>query len=173
MGADARPYWFSDERWAARGLLAAVVALNLGIVYINVLINKWQNDFYNALQDKDMRRVLSQLLWNFSALAGAYIVCAVYQLYLNQMLQIRWRRWLTDRYLERWIGGRRLLPDAAHRPRDRQPGSTGRRRPRAVCLDRTLLLTLGLPPRSSRWLPSSQSCGRSPARSSSRSPARR
>ena len=48
-----RPYWFSDERWQARGLLAVIVGLNLGIVYINVLLNQWNNAFYNALQDKD------------------------------------------------------------------------------------------------------------------------
>jgi putative ATP-binding cassette transporter len=49
----ARPYWRSDDRWVGLGLLVAVVALNLGIVYVNVLINKWNATFYNALQDKD------------------------------------------------------------------------------------------------------------------------
>ncbi len=34
---------------------------------------------------------------------AAYIVLAVYQLYLNQMLEIRWRRWLTERYLRGWL----------------------------------------------------------------------
>ena len=47
------PYWFSEERWAARGLLLAAIALNLGIVYINVLLNQWNNAFYDALQYKD------------------------------------------------------------------------------------------------------------------------
>ena len=69
LWALTRPYWFSEERWAARGLLAAVVALNLGIVYINVLLNKWQNDFYNALQDKDMSAFYA-LIWQFSLLAA-------------------------------------------------------------------------------------------------------
>ena len=142
LWALTRPYWFSDERWAARGLLAAVVALNLGIVYINVLLNKWQNNFYNALQDKDMSAFYA-LLWHFSALAGAYIVCAVYQLYLNQMLQIRWRRWLTDRYLERWIGGRvyyrmQLTDRGTDNPDQRVAEDL------ALFVDRTLSLTLGL-----------------------------
>ena len=35
--AIARPYWFSEDRWAGRGLLVAVIALNLGIVFINVI----------------------------------------------------------------------------------------------------------------------------------------
>ena len=29
-----RPYWYSGEKWAARGLLGAVIALNLGLVYL-------------------------------------------------------------------------------------------------------------------------------------------
>jgi vitamin B12/bleomycin/antimicrobial peptide transport system ATP-binding/permease protein len=98
----ARPYWFSEDRWAARGLLLVVVALTLGIVFINVLLNQWTNTFYNALQDKDYAVFVHQLI-RFAWLAGLYIGVAVYQLYLNQMLQIRWRRWLTERYLRAWL----------------------------------------------------------------------
>ncbi len=100
----ARPYWFSDDRWAGRGLLVAVIALNLGIVAINVMLNKWNNAFYNSLQDKNYDIFLQQL-FRFTWLAGSFIVVAVYELYLNQMLQIRWRRWLTDRYLKTWLDG--------------------------------------------------------------------
>ena len=98
----ARPYWYSDDRWAGPGLLLVVVALTLGQVYINVLLNRWNNTFYNALQDRDYAVFVRQVI-RFSWLAAAYIVVAVYQLYLNQMLLIRWRRWLTDRYLRAWL----------------------------------------------------------------------
>jgi putative ATP-binding cassette transporter len=100
--AIARPYWFSEDRWAARGLLLVVVGLTLGIVYINVLLNQWNNTFYNALQNKDYAVFAHQLI-RFSWLAGLYIAVAVYQLYLTQMLQIRWRRWLTLHYLRAWL----------------------------------------------------------------------
>lgn len=100
--AITRPYWFSEDRWAAWGLLLAVVTLNLGIVFINVLLNKWNNTFYNSLQDKNYD-VFVQQLFRFTWLAGSFIIVAVYQLYLNQMLQIRWRRWLTERYLGEWL----------------------------------------------------------------------
>jgi vitamin B12/bleomycin/antimicrobial peptide transport system ATP-binding/permease protein len=99
-----RPYWFSEDRWAGRGLLLLVVGLNLGIVYINVLLNKWNNSFYNSLQDKDYGAFTS-LLIRFTWLAVLYMIAAVYQTYLNQMLQIRWRRWLTERYLGAWLSG--------------------------------------------------------------------
>jgi vitamin B12/bleomycin/antimicrobial peptide transport system ATP-binding/permease protein len=100
--AMTHPYWSSDDRWAAWGLLLAVIALNLATVYINVLLNKWNNTFYDALQDKNYTVFFQQLI-RFSWLAGLYIVFAVYQFYLNQMLQIRWRRWLTERYLRGWL----------------------------------------------------------------------
>ena len=43
------PYFGSDEKWKARGLLAAIIALNLGAVYMLVLINEWNRVFYDAL----------------------------------------------------------------------------------------------------------------------------
>src|SRR5574340_1278276 len=136
-----RPYWFSDERWAARGLLAVNIGLNLGIVYVSVLINKWQNDFYNALQNKDMA-TFYRLLLHFSLLAAAFIITAVYQLYLNQMLQIRWRRWLTEKYLAEWIGNRtyyrmQLTDRGTDNPDQRISEDL------ALFVDRTLNLTLG------------------------------
>jgi vitamin B12/bleomycin/antimicrobial peptide transport system ATP-binding/permease protein len=97
-----RPYWFSEDRWAARGLLLVIVSLTLGMVYINVLFNQWNNAFFSALQDKDQTAFLNQLIrviW----LVAVFIVLAVYQLYLTQMLEIRWRRWLTERYLRAWL----------------------------------------------------------------------
>jgi putative ATP-binding cassette transporter len=82
-----------------------VVSLTLGMVYLSVLLNRWNNDFFSALQEKNavaFRRQLLQVGW----LVGAFIVLAVYQLYLNQMLEIRWRRWLTERYLRAWLTDR-------------------------------------------------------------------
>jgi vitamin B12/bleomycin/antimicrobial peptide transport system ATP-binding/permease protein len=96
-----KPYWFSEEKWVARGLLFAIVSLNLGLVYVNVLINAWNNDFYNTLQNLDKTGFFQQLV-KFAGLATVYIVIAVYQIYLNQMLQIRWRRWLTGQFLQDW-----------------------------------------------------------------------
>ncbi len=101
----AKPYWWSEEKWPARGLLLAVVLLNLGNVYISVRINEWNNAFYNALQKLDGGEFFRQL-GVFSILAAFYIVMAVYALYLSQMLQIRWRRWLTRRYLGGWLTDR-------------------------------------------------------------------
>ena len=97
-----RPYWFSEDRWPARGLLLVIVTLTLGMVYLNVLLNQWNNDFFSALQERDAPMFRQQLV-RVGWLVGVFIVLAVYQLYLNQMLEIRWRRWLTERYLRAWL----------------------------------------------------------------------
>jgi vitamin B12/bleomycin/antimicrobial peptide transport system ATP-binding/permease protein len=97
-----RPYWSSEDRWAARGLLLGVVLLTLGMVYLTVLLNQWNNAFYSALQDKNLAAFRSQL-FRVTWLITIFIFLAVYQVYLNQMLEIRWRRWLTDRYLRSWL----------------------------------------------------------------------
>ncbi|QEX19062.1 ATP-binding protein [Hypericibacter terrae] len=98
----ARPYWFSEDRWPARGLLTVIVGMNLGLVYLNVVFNSWNNLFYNALQDKNFDAFLHQL-FRFCWLAVIFIVIAVYRTYLRQMLQIRWRRWMTERFLKDWL----------------------------------------------------------------------
>jgi vitamin B12/bleomycin/antimicrobial peptide transport system ATP-binding/permease protein len=98
----AGPYWRSSERWRSGAILLAVVVLNLGSVYITVLINLWYALFYNALQDRDFPAFSYQIL-RFGGLAAIYIFAGVYQTYLRQMLQIRWRNWLTQRYVARWL----------------------------------------------------------------------
>src|SRR5579862_3537450 len=101
----AKPYWVSDDKMWAWGLLAAVVALNLGSVYLSVRLNYWRNDFYNTVQEYDEHGFFVQLAI-FALLASSSIVIGVYQTYLQQMLQIRWRRWLTRQYLTDWLEGK-------------------------------------------------------------------
>ncbi|MGY4482806.1 ABC-type uncharacterized transport system fused permease/ATPase subunit [Bradyrhizobium sp. LM3.2] len=100
----AIPYFRSEDKWAGRGLLAAVIAMELALVAIDVLVNQWQNRFYSALQNSDWDAFVTQI-WIFVGLASAFIALAVYKLYLNQWLQIRWRQWLTRHYLGEWLQG--------------------------------------------------------------------
>lgn len=100
-----RPYWFSEERWVARGLLVLAIALNLGDVGTSVWYNSWNADFFNAFQDKDAARFWHEMLI-FVPLAVSSIVIDVYRYYVTQLLVIRWRRWLTNRYLGEWLSKR-------------------------------------------------------------------
>jgi putative ATP-binding cassette transporter len=119
----AIPYFRSEDRVAGRILLASVIAIELAVVAVTVLINQWNARFYNALQER-VWDVFVRELWIFCLLAGVLIVLRVYQLYLNQWLQIRWRRFMTTRYLGDWLGDgthyrMQLLGDAADNPDQR------------------------------------------------------
>ena len=113
----ARPYFVtSEERWSARGLLVAIIAMNLTLVGLSVVLSFWRREFYNTLQDKDWKAFLellflyrhteSGLMPGFCEVAGVHIILAVYSVYLNQLLQIRWRRWLTRQFLTEWMADR-------------------------------------------------------------------
>ena len=96
-------YWHSQEKWKARGLLAGVIALTLGQVYMLVLLNGWNNDFYNALQQRAFESFWP-LIGQFAGFAFLHIIFAVYAVYVRQILEIKWRKWMTDKYLDRWLG---------------------------------------------------------------------
>ena len=98
------PYFASEHKWKARGMLAAIVALNLALVYMAVLFNDWNKLFYDSLQDKNATVFWAQL-GRFTYLAFAFIVIAVYKFYLTQLLEMRWRAWMTGHYLQRWLSG--------------------------------------------------------------------
>ncbi|KVL73015.1 ABC transporter ATP-binding protein/permease [Burkholderia ubonensis] len=100
-----KPYWVSSEWKVAWGLLVTIVVINLCVVWINVKLNQWNAQFYNALQAKNVHD-FPGLLMQFSALAFGFIILAVYGRYLRQMLGFRWRQWLTDRFLNEWLGDR-------------------------------------------------------------------
>ncbi|WP_322629217.1 ABC transporter ATP-binding protein/permease [Halothiobacillus sp.] len=99
----AKPYFMeSDERWKARGFLLAIIVLTLMLVFINLQITDWYNRFYNALQTYDQAGFW-KLLGEFALLAFSAIALGVYQTYLTQLLDLRWRRWLTGDYLSRYL----------------------------------------------------------------------
>jgi putative ATP-binding cassette transporter len=119
----AAPYFRSEDRLAGRVLLAAVIGIELSLVLINVLLNQWNNRFYNALQEKNWDGFVREI-GIFCLLATFYIALSVYQLYLNQWLQIRWRRWMTTTYLGEWLHNAnyyrmQLKGDAADNPDQR------------------------------------------------------
>jgi putative ATP-binding cassette transporter len=129
----ASPYFRSEDRWPGWVLLVSVIGIELASVGVTVLLNTWNARFYNALQERNWDRFIDELVfahdlttWRFSfcILAGSWIVLKVYQLYLNQWLQIRWRRWMTTRYLGQWLHDAnhyrmQLVGDAADNPDQR------------------------------------------------------
>ncbi|MBL8383298.1 MAG: ABC transporter ATP-binding protein/permease [Burkholderiales bacterium] len=137
-----RPYFASEARLRALGFLATVVALNLVAVYVDVLLNEFNRDFYNALEQKDFAAFQAQLL-RFCYLAFFFIVVAVYKFYLTQLFELRWREWLTRRYIDRWLAHRAYYKvELFHRGTD-NPDQRIAEDVRAVT-EKTVELSMGL-----------------------------
>lgn len=111
----ARPYWTrSEERGLAWVLVIAIISISLGLVYLSVILNKWNREFFNSLESKSYED-FRDLLLCFCFIAAIYITAAVYRAYLRQMLEMRWRIWLTREYLGEWTADQiyyRLEQDA-------------------------------------------------------------
>ena len=138
----AAPYFRSEDRWAGRALLAAVITTELAIVGITVLLNQWNSRFYNALQERNWDTFVTEIIY-FCVLAALFTVISVYQLYLNQWLQIRWRRWMTAHYLGEWLHQAnhyrmQLQGDAADNPDQRMTDDV------KLFVERTLNIGVGL-----------------------------
>ena len=97
-----KSYWQSEEKKKAYLLLGAIIALTLGVVFMLVQINEWYNVFYSALQNYEKEKIFHEL-FRFTWLAFIYIILAVYAFYLQQILIINWRRWLTRAYIDEWL----------------------------------------------------------------------
>ena len=107
------PYFRSEERWSAWGLLALIIGLNLSLVAMHVLLNYWNGAFYDSLQNKDAAGFTALILLGHSGpdgfmpgltlIACVYIPVAIYRTYVRQWLEIRWRRWLTAHVVNDWL----------------------------------------------------------------------
>ena len=138
----AAPYFRSEDKWAGIALLTAVIVIELATVGINVLLNSWNNRFYNALQERNWDSFVAEIIY-FTVIVTIFIIIAVYQLYLNQWLQIRWRKWMTERYLGEWLSNAnhyrmQLQGDAADNPDQRITDDV------KLFVDRTLNIGIGL-----------------------------
>jgi putative ATP-binding cassette transporter len=98
----AGPFFVSDEKWMARGLAFGVIGLSLLQIVVQIRINLWNKSFFDALEAKDWTAFIATM-WLFALLASASMGIAVYQVYLKQLLQLRWRRWLTQRLVDGWL----------------------------------------------------------------------
>ena len=127
----AKPYFIGDEKRIAIGLLVLIVSLRLFNVWLDVRYNRWNNDFYNSLQNQDWKAFWHQLILVFSWIATLTIVTTVSQIYFVQWLQIRWRGWMTESFLRRWMHAgthyrMRLLGNPADNPDQRIAEDTAR-----------------------------------------------
>lgn len=97
-----KSYWQSEQKWRAYLMLAAVILFTGALVGLQVLLNLWFNYFYNALQAYDKRSAF-ELIAVFMFIAALFIIVSVYRYFVQQMLGLRWRRWLTHQLISHWL----------------------------------------------------------------------
>ncbi|MBV9460747.1 MAG: ABC transporter ATP-binding protein/permease [Bradyrhizobium sp.] len=119
----ASPYFRSEDRWAGRILLVSIIAIELTLVGNSVLINQWRSRWYNAMQEHDWNGFVRETII-FVVLAAMLVLIQVCRVYFNQWLQIRWRNWMTTKYLGEWLHDAnhyrmQLQGDAADNPDQR------------------------------------------------------
>ena len=97
-----KAYWQSEQRFPAYVFFSIVIIMTISLVGLDVVFNYWYNYFYNALQAYDQHGAI-RLLVVFFVLAAFYMVLAVYRYYISQLFSLRWRRWLTEQFIGRWL----------------------------------------------------------------------
>jgi putative ATP-binding cassette transporter len=99
---------------ASLGLLALVIIKSLLGIKVTLLLIAWNADFYNALQRIDAPAAIHQI-GVFALLIGASAGLYLFGTYIKQVLNIRWRRRLTEALLDRWLAHKAYwLLDPAH-----------------------------------------------------------
>ncbi|WP_028999607.1 ABC transporter ATP-binding protein/permease [Azohydromonas australica] len=100
--AIAAPYWTSDERWHAAGMLAVLVALLLAQTGFAVVFNQETGEFTSALAARDADRFWAAIRRFLLALSFAVPVYALYY-FVRDTLGLRWRRWMTFHFLGHYL----------------------------------------------------------------------
>jgi putative ATP-binding cassette transporter len=115
-----RPYWTSPEARTGWALFAGILVLELGAVFGIVQLSNVQRRIYDALQGKDAAAFFRALAM-FFGIALVYLLVAAYKNYARQALEIRWRRWLTDHHIARWLSAQAYYRLELRRDRSDNP----------------------------------------------------
>ena len=101
----ARLYWFSEEKWKARGVLTLLLVLLFGFTTLNVILNFVGRDFMTALAEKNLPEFNKALLLYLGAFVVATPVSVFYS-FIRKKLGINWRLWLTTHFLGKYFANR-------------------------------------------------------------------
>jgi putative ATP-binding cassette transporter len=98
-------YWGARHARLSWLMLIVMVAILFGGVRVSIWLNRWERDWFDALANKDLG-----LFWHLSTLYFVVVLinlCTVlFRIYLAEMVGFRWRDWMTQRYLDKWMGQR-------------------------------------------------------------------
>ncbi len=96
------PFWTSRASLWAWVLLAVIIALTSGAIWLATRFNTWYKEFWDTIQNYDLPGFKQQLMM-FVILAAIHVVVSVYRVYFRSKLSIMWRRWLTGKVMNDWL----------------------------------------------------------------------
>jgi vitamin B12/bleomycin/antimicrobial peptide transport system ATP-binding/permease protein len=98
----AKPYWFSEDKWIARGLLALLIFLLIGNTAFSVLLNEQSGEFTSALAAQNPDRYWTSIYKTVGIIAAAAPFFVFYY-YVRDKLVNYWRKWLTTSYVDTYL----------------------------------------------------------------------
>ncbi|MDR2450369.1 MAG: ABC transporter ATP-binding protein/permease [Candidatus Accumulibacter sp.] len=96
------PYWMSEDRWRARGLLALIIGIDIFNTYVGVRLSYWQRDYWDALAERHVA-AFWDLMWVYPVIVTFWSISITARTWFFQALEMRWRVWMTDVFLHRWL----------------------------------------------------------------------
>jgi len=102
----AKPYWQGDRRRTAWGLLALLIGLMVFETQLAVMLVDKSGEMTSALAARDAERFWGAVRTTLYVLAFAVPVYAFYY-YMRDAFSNHWRRWLTARFLDGYLGERK------------------------------------------------------------------
>ncbi len=105
-------FWTSQVRTRVLVLSTVLLALILGTAFVQILLNRWNAPFYDAIERRDLNGFVHQL-FVFCAIAGSLLLLNVTQTWFNQMTALYMREGLTRDLVGHWLRDKRALRLAA------------------------------------------------------------
>lgn len=102
----AKPYWQQDAKKKAWSLLLLLIVLMLVDTRLAVMLNNQAGEMTSALAGKDGDRFWAAVRACLLTLAVAIPIYAFYY-YMRDVFANQWRDWLTRRFLDGYLNGRK------------------------------------------------------------------
>lgn len=102
----AKPYWLGEEKRKAWSLLVLLIVLMLVETKFAVMLNNQAGEMTSALAAQNSDRFWKSVRACLFVLAFAVPIYAFYY-YMRDLFGNQWRRWLTSRFLDGYLKGRK------------------------------------------------------------------
>lgn len=109
----AQLYWFSEQKWRARGLLLLVIVLLGTFTVFNLFLTNQRAEFISALSAQNPERFWRSIIGFFSTVVIAVPFVSSYS-FFRQKLSIFWRRWMTHSFMKNYLSDRSFYQISYH-----------------------------------------------------------